>query len=246
MELKNGNFSFLHFLFSQLWTTLPRKLMKTPAIVITYFQTPFQIVHIYQVLQWECFFLKLSRPFQYNIHSLNFEMLLPENLWEDLQIVWLISKFLSRSTRSQFFVIWKCLLKISQLFQNVHKLFIILATLSNICHKTYEKTYQFFDIFKVPLDLSTFAKSQYHNIFLKKNVVCLNIFINFHTSMTYVFYIFIFLFLTYLAKKATESCRILLHNDSNSQHRRIKKQCPYQSLAATSHLSHILKVSLIS
>ena len=220
MELKNGNFSFLHFLFSQLWTTLPRKLMKTPAIVITYFQTPFQIVHIYQVLQWECFFLKLSRPFQYNIHSLNFEMLLPENLWEDLQIVWLISKFLSRSTRSQFFVIWKCLLKISLLFQNVHKLFIILATLSNICHKTYEKTYQF--------------------------VVCLNIFINFHTSMTYVFYIFIFLFRTYLAKKATESCRILLHNDSNSQHRRIKKQCPYQSLAATSHLSHILKVSLIS
>lgn len=234
MELKNGNFSFSHFFFSTLDNFTKKTYENTCDFYNIFSNSISNCTHLPSFTMWMFFLKKLSRPFQYNIHSLNFEMLLPENLWKDLQVLWLISKSISRYASSQFFVIWKFLLKISLLFQNVHKLLIILATLSNVSHKTYEKTYQFFDIFKVPLDLSTFANFQYHNIF-----------INFHTSMTYVFYIFIFPFLTYLAKKATETCRILFHNDSNSQHRRIKKQCRYQRLAPTSQLSHILKVSLI-
>ena len=61
MDLENGNFSFSHFLFSQLWTTLPRKLMKKLAIFIKHFQTRFQIVHFYQVLQSEYFFFQKFR-----------------------------------------------------------------------------------------------------------------------------------------------------------------------------------------
>ena len=48
----------MQFLFSQLWTTFPRKLMKRPAVSVKYFQRPFQIVHSYQVLRSEYFFQK--------------------------------------------------------------------------------------------------------------------------------------------------------------------------------------------
>ena len=50
------------------------------------------------------------------------------------------------STRSQIFVIWKYFSKNWQPSQNVNNFLLISATLSNICDKTYEKTYRFFYI----------------------------------------------------------------------------------------------------
>ena len=59
----------------------------------------------------------------------------------------LFSNFLSICARSENFVVWKFLLKKSRLFQNINNLLFISTTLSNICNKTYEKTYHCFYIF---------------------------------------------------------------------------------------------------
>ena len=45
MALENENFSFSEILFSQLWRTLARKLMKRPVVFIRYFQSSSQIAH---------------------------------------------------------------------------------------------------------------------------------------------------------------------------------------------------------
>ena len=58
MAFQNENFSFSDFIFSRLWRTLARKLMKRPAIFITYFQITNQIVDVYQILRSEYFFQK--------------------------------------------------------------------------------------------------------------------------------------------------------------------------------------------
>ena len=51
MALENENFSFLEILFSQLWRTLARKLMKRPVVFIRYFQSSSQIAQVYVVLE---------------------------------------------------------------------------------------------------------------------------------------------------------------------------------------------------
>ena len=78
MALKNENFLFLQILFSQLWRTLARKLLNRSAVFITYFQSSFQIVHVYQVSRSDYFF-QVWR-------------LLRENLWKEPPIFWLIFK----------------------------------------------------------------------------------------------------------------------------------------------------------
>ena len=56
-------FHFCHFVFFRLWTTLARKPMKKSAVFLTYFQSPFQFVHVYQVLPSEVFFAKFDGRF---------------------------------------------------------------------------------------------------------------------------------------------------------------------------------------
>ena len=51
--------------FSGLWKTLARKLMKRPAIFITYSQSNIQIVHVYQVLRFEYFIWKFDGHFNF-------------------------------------------------------------------------------------------------------------------------------------------------------------------------------------
>ena len=63
MAVENANFSFLEFFFPPLWRTLSRKLMKRPAIFITYFQSTIQNVHVYQILPSEYFFQKFVDRF---------------------------------------------------------------------------------------------------------------------------------------------------------------------------------------
>ena len=65
-------FHFCRFVFFRLWTTLARKLMKKPAVFITYFQSPFQFVHVYQFLHFEDFFEKFDGCFNLTAFFLRF------------------------------------------------------------------------------------------------------------------------------------------------------------------------------
>ena len=51
MALENENFSFSEILFSQLWRTLARKIMKRPVVFIRYFLSSSQIAQVYEVLE---------------------------------------------------------------------------------------------------------------------------------------------------------------------------------------------------
>ena len=91
------------------------------------------------------FFSKICRPFQFNVYIFRFPPLLRENLWKDLQILWLIFKLpvgtctLTKFGSLNFFFSIKW-----WPFLNVNNFLCISATLSNICDKTYGKTYRFF------------------------------------------------------------------------------------------------------
>ena len=56
-SLKIEHFHF-RILFSQFWMTFPRKLMKRPAVFITYFQSPFQMVQFNEFYHLNVFFQK--------------------------------------------------------------------------------------------------------------------------------------------------------------------------------------------
>ena len=93
------------------------------------------------------FFSKILWRFQYNIHFFPFLVVLRENLWKDIPILWLIFKVAMIMCKVTKFCDLKIFTKKWRLFQNVHNFLFISTTLSNICDKTYEKTYSFFYIF---------------------------------------------------------------------------------------------------
>ena len=99
---------------------------------------------------WICF-SKIWWPFQFNVYFFRFPPLLPDNLWKDVLILWLIFKLSIIMCRLTKFFQVKCLLKKWRLFGNVNNLSLISATLRNICDKTSEKTYLFFHILGLPL-----------------------------------------------------------------------------------------------
>ena len=145
--------------------------MKRPTVFITYFQSSVQFVHVYQVLLSEYFFQKNGGCF--NLISIfpclnNF---CKETYEKAYLIFHIYTNYLSHSTLSQSFTIWKFLLKKCQLFQNVNKFLVIWTTLSNFCTKTYEKTYRFYDIFSKFLLPPKFSQNFHKNslkIFRKK------------------------------------------------------------------------------
>ena len=140
-------FHFCIFLFSQLWTPFLRKLMKRPAVFVTYFQSPFQVPHVKQVLPSEYFFQKSVDCFNFMPVFLNLNHFSWKNydkIYRFCHIFWM---FLSFCTFSQTLAIWIILQKMLLLFENVNKLLLISVTLSIVCHETYEKTYRFYGIF---------------------------------------------------------------------------------------------------
>ena len=121
--------------------------MKRPAVFITYFQSLFQVVHVYQVLRSEYFSQKNGGRF--NLISISRTL---NDFWNKLykkryRFFDIFPKFLPHSILWQSFTFWKFLLKKWQLFENVNKSLVIWATLNNFCAKTYEKIYRFYDIF---------------------------------------------------------------------------------------------------
>ena len=157
--LQNANFSFLQFFFSQLWRTLARKLMKRPAVFITYFQSPGQIVHVHKVSRSAYFFQKFYGGFNLMSMFFAFHHFYEKTYEKTYWFYDLFSNFLWLYVRWQNFLAWNFLIKKWRLFQNVINFLLISATLSNVCEKSYEKTYVFFfNIFKLPLFLYVFTK----------------------------------------------------------------------------------------
>ena len=102
--------------------------MKRPAVFITYFQSLFQVVHVYQVLRSEYFSQKNGGRF--NLISISRTL---NNFWNKpykkrYRFFDIFPKFLSHSILWQSFTIWKFLLKKWQLFENVNKSLVIWAT----------------------------------------------------------------------------------------------------------------------
>ena len=72
---------------------------------------------------------------------------LREILWKDLQVLCFNFKLVIVTCKLTNFLAWNFLPTKLRLFENMIKLLFICATLSNVCEKSYEKTYLFFSIF---------------------------------------------------------------------------------------------------
>ena len=148
MAVENANFSFSEFFFSRLWRTLARKLMKRPAVFITYFQSTIQIVHVYQILRSEYFFQKFVGRFNLMSTFFAFQHFCEKTYSKSYRFYQWFSKLLTLCTWSQNLVVWNFFSRKWRPFLNVNNFLFISTTLSNICEKTYEKTYRFFQYFE--------------------------------------------------------------------------------------------------
>ena len=144
MAVENGNFSFFEFFFPSLWRTLSWKLMKRPAVFITYFQITIQNVHVYEILRSEYFFQKFAG--RLNLMSIFFacQHFCEKTYSKTYRFYDWFSKFLSLCARSQNLVVWNFFSRKWRSFLNINNFLFISTTLSNICEKTYEKTCRFF------------------------------------------------------------------------------------------------------
>ena len=137
-------FFIFGFFFSRLWRTLARKLMKRPAVFITYFQSTIQIVHVYQILLSEYFFQKFVGCLNLMSTFFAFHHICKKSYKKTYKFYDLFSNYSSLRARSQNFVIWKLFSRKWRPFLNINNFLFISPTLSNICDKTYEKTDRFF------------------------------------------------------------------------------------------------------
>ena len=97
-------FIFIIF-FSRLWRTLAKKLMKKPAVFITYFQNTIQIVHVYQILRSEYFFKKFVGRFNLMSTFFAFQHFCEKTYSKTYRFYDLFPKFPSWCGRSQNFVV---------------------------------------------------------------------------------------------------------------------------------------------
>ena len=174
MALENENFSFSQILFSQLWRTLARKLMKRLVVFIAYFQSSFQIVHVYQVLRSELFLQKFYDPFNLISIFFTFNHFSEKTYEKTDQFYDLFLNLFLLCTRSKNLVIWKFLLKKLWLFQNLNNFFFICSTLSNICEKTMKRPTIFFTYFETSTSSLHANKISWSPNFCTKNVAYFN------------------------------------------------------------------------
>ena len=148
----NGHWKCKFFIFGiffpRLWRTLARKLMERPAVFITYFQSTIQIVHVYQILRSEYFFQKFVGRFNLMSTFFAFHHFCEKTYEKTYRFYDLFSNFRSLLARSQNLPVWIFFSIKWRPFLNVNNFLFISATLSNICDKTYEKTYRFFKYFE--------------------------------------------------------------------------------------------------
>ena len=106
MAVENANFSFLKCFFSRIWRTLARKLMKRPAVFITYFQSTIPDVHVYQILRSEYFFQKFVGCFNLMSTFFVFQHFCEKTYSKTYRFYDWFSKFLWLCARSQNLVVW--------------------------------------------------------------------------------------------------------------------------------------------
>ena len=121
--------------------------MKRPPIFIIYFQSPGQIVHVHKVSRSAYFFQKFYGRFNLMSMFLTFHDFYEKTYEKTYWFYDLISNLLLLYVDWQNFFAWNFLLKKWRLFENVINLLFISVTLSNVCEKSYQKTYLFFSIF---------------------------------------------------------------------------------------------------
>ena len=121
--------------------------MKRPAVFITYFQSTIQIVHVYQILRSEYFSQKFVACFNLVSTFFTLQQFCEKIYRKTYRFYDWFSKFPSLCARSENFVVWKLSWRKWRPFVNVNNFLFISATLSNICDKSYEKTYHFFLIY---------------------------------------------------------------------------------------------------
>ena len=121
--------------------------MKRHAVFITYFQSPGQIMHVHKVSRSAYFFQKFYGGFNLMSMFFTFHHFYEKTYEKTYWFYDLFSKFLCLYIGWQNVFAWNFLIKKWRLFQNVINFLLISATLSNVCEKTYEKTYLFFPIF---------------------------------------------------------------------------------------------------
>ena len=124
--------------------------MKRPAVFKTFSKSISNCARLPSFTLW-ILFLKISWLFQNNctfkIIFFAFHHFCEKTYEKTYQFYGLFSNILLLCACSQSFVIWKKIFKKWRLFQNVNNSLFMCSTLSNICDKIYEKTYQFFFIF---------------------------------------------------------------------------------------------------
>ena len=122
--------------------------MKRPAVFITYFQSTIQNVHVYQILRSEYFFQKFVGRFNLMSTFFAFHHFCEKTYEKTYRFYDLFSNFRPLLARSQNLPVWIFFSRKWRPFLNVNNFLFISATLSNICDKTYEKTYRFFSIYQ--------------------------------------------------------------------------------------------------
>ena len=102
---------------------------------------------VYQILRSEYFFQKCVGRFNLMATFFTFYHFCKKTYKKTYQFYDLFSHFQLLSARWQNFLVWNIFTIKLPPFLNVSNFLFISASLSNICDKTYEKTYHFFYIF---------------------------------------------------------------------------------------------------
>ena len=148
--------------------------MKRLVVFIAYFQSSFQIVHVYQVLRSELFLQKFYDPFNLISIFFTFKHFSEKTYEKTDQFYDLFLNLFLLCTRSKNLVIWKFLLKKLWLFQNLNNFFFICSTLSNICEKTMKRPTIFFTYFETSTSSLHANKISWSPNFCTKNVAYFN------------------------------------------------------------------------
>ena len=104
-------------------------------------------MHVHKVSRSAYFFQKFYGGFNLMSMFFTFHHFYEKTYEKTYWFYDLFSNFLWLYVGWQNFLAWNFLIKKWRLFQNVINFLLISATLSNVCEKSYEKTYLFFSIF---------------------------------------------------------------------------------------------------
>ena len=175
-------------LFQQLWTIFSTKIVKNPSISVTYFSSSFHFLHCHAVLLWPQFYnityscfnvankmLLISKIIFFTPCFQNFllsTIYFSRYLQFPLNTITYQENYVTEGFLLEDYGTWNWNFFIFAVF--------VFSTLDAFPKKTYEKTYCFYNIFKVHFKLYTFSHLYRLNIFFQKK--CRLVQLNVHFS----------------------------------------------------------------